>query len=294
MPPVGDPPLDFAAVVAAQRPGAQLVVVEPLTGGVSAQVYRLDLILPNGAAERVVLRMHGPTHGGHDADLEFRLLAAVADAGLPTARPLAVDTSRRCLPHPYLLLEHADGSAAFDPATAAERIPLMAETLATIHATPLAGFPELPVRRDPLPELLDYLPTGSADLKRRLRGLTDTAFEGADVLLHGDFWPANLLWRDDRIVAVLDWEDAAIGDSLSDVACAMLELRYLTGEAGAQQFREAYARFRPTPEQRLALWRIYVAAAAQRFMGAWGLPPEREAHMRWEALASIDEAVRRL
>ena len=26
------------------------------------------------------------------------------------------------------------------------------------------------------------------------------------VLLHGDFWPGNILWRDGRLVAVIDWE----------------------------------------------------------------------------------------
>jgi hypothetical protein len=40
----------------------------------------------------------------------------------------------------------------------------------------------------------------------------------------------------------------------------------------------------------LALWQVYVAAAAQHFMGDWGLAPALEAHMRREALASIQEA----
>jgi aminoglycoside phosphotransferase (APT) family kinase protein len=40
------------------------------------------------------------------------------------------------------------------------------------------------------------------------------------VLLHGDFWPGNALWRDGALVAILDWEDAAIGDPLADVANA--------------------------------------------------------------------------
>jgi aminoglycoside phosphotransferase (APT) family kinase protein len=32
------------------------------------------------------------------------------------------------------------------------------------------------------------------------------------VLLHGDYWPGNILWRDGTIEAVVDWEEAQFGD----------------------------------------------------------------------------------
>ena len=92
------------------------------------------------------------------------------------------------------------------------------------------------------------------------------------------------------VAAILDWEDAAFGDPLSDVACCRVELRYKFGKASMQRFTEAYARDRVVDRERLALWQVYVAAAAQRFMGKWGLAPALEAHMRTEALASIREA----
>jgi hypothetical protein len=44
----------------------------------------------------------------------------------------------------------------------------------------------------------------------------------------------------------------------------------------------------------LALWQVYVAAAAQRHMGAWGLERAREDHMRQTALRQIREAAARL
>jgi aminoglycoside phosphotransferase (APT) family kinase protein len=33
-----------------------------------------------------------------------------------------------------------------------------------------------------------------------------------------------VLWRDGRIVAVIDWEDAQVGDPLADLANTRLEL----------------------------------------------------------------------
>jgi len=43
-------------------------------------------------------------------------------------------------------------------------------------------------------------------------------------------------------LTVIDWEDAAIGDPLADIACCRLELRYKFGQEAAQRFTRAYAR----------------------------------------------------
>ena len=84
--------------------------------------------------------------------------------------------------------------------------------------------------------------------------------------------------------------DAALGDPLSDVACCRVELRYKFGKSFMHRFTQTYARYREVDSKRLALWQVYVAAAAQRFMGKWGLAPGLVAHMRKEALTSIREA----
>jgi len=109
-------------------------------------------------------------------------------------------------------------------------------------------------------------------------------------LLHGDYWPQNLLWQHGQIGGILDWEDAAIGDPLSDVAQASVELRYLFGPEGMQKFITAYSAHAAVDPQRLALWQVYVAAAAQHFMSDWGLEKSRENHMRRVALESIRNA----
>ena len=99
-----------------------------------------------------------------------------------------------------------------------------------------------------------------------------------------------MLWKNDTIVGILDWEDAAIGDPLSDVAACRVELRYKFGVAGMQRLTRAYAQKRAIDAERLALWQVYVAAAADRFMGEWGLDRQLEEHMHTEAQASVEEA----
>ena len=273
-------------------PGAAVEAVERLTGGVSADVHRLDLRLQDGSRTRVVLRAHGATHSGHPAELEYALLRALHAEGVPVPEPLLLDTSGERLPHPYLVMTFVEGTTRVPDVHADQAIDVMADLLARIHALPTEGLPTLPVRNDPLPEVFDFLPEGAEweELRAHLRTREDTAYTGTPMLQHGDFWPENLLWRDGAVAGLLDWEEAALGDPLCDVAVTRVELRYRYGTEGMNRFTEAYAQHRALDDERLALWDVYVSAAAQRYMGEWGLPEERVAHMRRAALANIRDA----
>lgn len=282
----------YAGVVTRLFPGAELKAVVRLAGGVSADVHRLDLNLADGRKTSLVLRAHRASHSGHSAELEYQLLQSLQRHNVPVPEPLLVDTSGSLLAQPFLAMAFVEGTSAISSAQEGHYIDVMANILTKIHALPTADLPTLPTRNDPLPEVFDYLPEGHQweGLHAHLRSLADTAYVESPKLLHGDFWPGNLLWQNDTITAVLDWEDAALGDPLSDVACCQLELRYKLGKSSMYQFTRAYARNQLLDRQRLALWQVYVAAAAQRFMGEWGLTPALETHMRTEALASIREA----
>ncbi|MEM6584219.1 MAG: phosphotransferase [Pseudomonadota bacterium] len=280
------------ALVSAAFPAARLVAQETLKGGVSADVTLIELELGDGSVERCVLRAHGETHCGHPPELEFQLLSALHEFGLPVARPLAFSAGGESDGMPCVLSEYAEGSTAISAAEADTRIDAMAWQLAAIHTAPTQSLPDLPKRTDPQPELLTFLPdtTDWAPVRKRIAHLGPQPFEEPLCLLHGDYWPSNIVWQDDRIVAVIDWEDAALGDPLSDVACAQLELRYVFGPWGAERFLNAYARHRDVDPVRLAWWQAYVAAAGAKSMGEWGLDPDRVATMRAIAHESVREA----
>ena len=282
----------YADIVDHLFKGARLLSFQRLTGGVSADVHRLDVNTSSGEVVRLVLRAHREDHNGHTAEVEYQLLQALHQAGLPVPEPLLVDSSGRLLANPFLDMSFIEGDTKIPSAHQNKRIDTMAKWLATIHTLAIAQLPTLPVRSDPLPELFDYLPVGAQwdALRTHLGTLRNTGYRGEAQLLHGDFWPENLLWKGGAVAAILDWEDAALGDPLSDVAAARVELRYKFGKAGMQRFTQAYEKHRPVDRKRLALWQVYVSAAAQRYMGDWGLEAALEAHMRKEALASIREA----
>ena len=275
-------------------PESTVTGIERLTGGVSADVHRIDLD-DGGAPRAVVVREHGERHGGHPASTEFALLQALHESGVLVPKPLALDISKTISEHDCLVIEHIAGDSNASNVEVDHYLAQAAEALSGIHKRvlqELSGLPALPDRLEPLPEVFDYWPEGEEwqPLKRFLQQHDWPLFSGSHSLLHGDFWPENLLWKNGELAAVLDWEDAAIGDPLSDLAASRVEFRYQFGREGMQIFTSAYSRHRAIDSTRLALWQIYVSAAGQHFMGDWGLPVERVQHMRRVALSAIREA----
>jgi len=273
----------------ASRLGGTLVGQVPLVGGVSARVTGIDVAMPDGITRRAVVREPGASSWkGANPDAarrEFELLAHLVAAGLPVPRPLLLDESP---PHPFFVMDFIEGTRDL-PADGAEAL---ADMLARVHALALPGTMLLPDREDPIANLAKYLGPGQAALQRRLADQPTLARRRT--LLHGDYWPGNVLWRSGELVTILDWEDAALGDPLSDVACCRLELRYVVGPTGAEAFTRRYAQQTRRSLGDLPIWSAYVAAAALASMSQWGLPAEREAHMRREAEASLAEAEARI
>lgn len=287
-------PEQIAGAVSRHFPLTTLEAAQPLKGGVSANVYRLDLAASDGARRSVVLREKGKS--GLETAEEFSLLLALHKAGLPTPLPIALDDGLRDASPPFILMSFVEGGSQIPEDQVEPRLLTMAQTLAAVHALPTRALPKLPLRLDPLSEVLDFLPAGDewGPLRSHCAALGACPYGGVPVLLHGDFWPRNLIWNGSRIAAILDWEDAALGDPLSDLACAILELKYLYDNAEVDRFQAAYGRHTGIDPHRLALWKVHVASAAQHFMGHWGLEPAREAHMRQTALRQIREAAEAL
>jgi len=73
-------------------------------------------------------------------------------------------------------------------------------------------------------------------------------------LLHGDFWPGNILWEGGKLIAPIDWEDAATGDPLHDVAVSRQELAFAFDLAAAEAFTEAYTAITDLDWTDLPLW----------------------------------------
>jgi aminoglycoside phosphotransferase (APT) family kinase protein len=273
-------------------PGATVVRRWPLTGGVSAQVEALELALADGGTMRVALRRHGAAAWKARGPLatEFELLNALAAAELPVPAPLLLDDAGDLFGSPCLVMEFVPGVTEIEADALPSALQKMAEYLLRLHSLPL-DVPLLPTGEDPVAGALSYVPPEDP-IRARLVEIGALAPKNAPALVHGDFWPGNILWNEGNIAAVLDWEDAAIGDPLSDLAGCRLELLWKYGPDAAQAFTDHYLSRARIDCAHLPFWELYAASAAATCMGQWGLPAAREADMRSKA-ASVVASARR-
>lgn len=272
-------------------PQSKLVRCWPLQGGVSAEVTALEIKRQDGRAAKMVVRRHGAVDRQHNPQIaadEYRLLQILQAAGLPAPKPYFLDQSGKIFPTPCLVVEYVEGAPEFAPANLADLIVQLATQLARIHtldcaAHELAFLPQqeqistqkLRARPARLDESLD---------EGRIRAALETAWprpqQNPSVLLHGDFWPGNTLWQAGRLVAIIDWEDAKIGDPLADLANTRLEILWAFGIDAMQNFTRHYRSLTTFDFTNLPYWDLYAALRPAFKIAEWAGTEAREQAMR--------------
>lgn len=201
---------------------------------------------------------------------EFRLLRILAAEGLPVPTPRHLEPSGAILGTSCIICDHIRGRSGAEPSDRDAFVAHFAACLARIHG--VGARPEL-----------GFLPR---------RWLPSPAPANPPVLLHGDFWPGNVLMHEGRLAAVIDWEDAAIGDPLADLANARLEILWaLDGEA-ADRFTALYLAKTAVDPAGLAHWDHWIALQRGRRIAHWGLDPARLQSMQTK-LAGFRVAARK-
>jgi len=243
-------------IVQRMNPQNKLLRTWQLKGGVSAQMTALEVRLPDGQLKKLILRQHGATDFNQNPNIaadEYNLLQILHRAGVAVPRPYYIDQSGEIFSKPYLLIEYVAGLMQFVPVDLPDYLRQIATNLATIHQVNLSkhDLSFLPQQKTrctkmliPRPSKLDV----SID-EGRIRDILEVVWplpqKNAGVLLHGDFWSGNLLWQAGQLVAIVDWEDAALGDPLSDLAKTRLEMLWAFGLDAMCDFTAQYRALMP-------------------------------------------------
>jgi aminoglycoside phosphotransferase (APT) family kinase protein len=276
----GDRDAPLAAVAAAVEPDAKLVGIRSCPGGLSATMTILELTRPDDTVVRLVVRQvrrpDAPRSSLSIAD-EFGLLLDLRALGLPTPTPRLLDDSGTIFDHPYAVYDYVDGSPRVHTSDPAGTGRSFAVQLAAVHQVDgaAAACSRLPRRTDIVGRLLAEPPPrlDAAMHEGFLRHLLTTVGPPPDpdrtTLLHGDFWAGNLLWRHDRIVAVIDWEEASVGDPLTDVATTRLDLLWAFGPLSVAAFTEHYLSLTSLDPSRLPWWDLVAALRPAGAFSGW-------------------------
>ncbi|HEX6309990.1 MAG TPA: phosphotransferase family protein [Acidimicrobiia bacterium] len=231
----------FAEHVSGATAGRSLTA-ELIAGGRSNLTYGIT-----DGEHRWVLRRPPLGHvlpTAHDMSREYRVLRGLADTDVPVPQVFAFCDDEEVNGAPFYVMERVDGQILRNAADIARLTPEQAaacsrelvDVLARIHAVDYEavglgdfghpdGYLERQVRRwgqqwerskaADLPAL--------DELARRLRNALPES--GPPSIVHGDYRLDNTMLAPDdpsRIVAVLDWEMATLGDPLADVGLLLL------------------------------------------------------------------------
>lgn len=230
--------------LSAHIPGAaRSLGVEQFKGGQSNPTYLLT-----AADGRFVLRRKPPgalLPSAHAVDREFRIIRALHGGPVPVPRPICYCDDAAVIGTPFYVMEYVEGRIFWHPElvelTAAERgaaYDEMNRVIAAIHSVdPVSvglgdfgrptGFVERQIERwtrqyraselepiDAMESLIEWLPRNVPP-------------DEPGRITHGDFRLDNLIFdkSSPRILAVIDWELATLGNALSDFAYNCMPFR---------------------------------------------------------------------
>jgi len=269
-------------------PASRLRSVELLAGSFSNHTHLVEASLPDGGTLRLVVRRYqeyGDYDRGEKARREFKAFELIRACGIPGPEALLLDDTGEILGVPGIVTRFVPGALRLDAPD--EPLPWarsLAVMLAKIHAIPLDEHARsflLEANReatwflegDSAPKFMRKFASG-AGLWQALHERYDSLRPVKPALVHIDYWVGNVLWEAGEISAVLDWEEAACGDPVIDVAYARMNMYLMSLPEAADEFLRVYESQTGHKAENLGFWEMAAAARPMDAPEAWRLDQE--------------------
>ena len=222
----------------------QIEKLARISGGASRETYRFDAVLPSG--RRLLILRRDPPGSLIETDRrsEFLALKSFHGQGVAAPEPLILELEGAELERPFFIMARVDGGATASPFQPNAYEPHSAKlgedffgTLGRIAAADPASLAiaeacEAPALDACWKRELDYWsgvieadelhpqPIVRAAIRRLYRNPPPPAQKIS--VVHGDYRSGNFLHDGEgRVLAILDWEMAHLGDPLEDLGWAM-------------------------------------------------------------------------
>jgi aminoglycoside phosphotransferase (APT) family kinase protein len=91
----------------------------------------------------------------------------------------------------------------------------------------------------------------------------------ASVFLHGDVWGGNMLWEDDRCVALIDWKTAGVSDPGVDLGSLRMQMALQYGQDAPAHVLEGWQRQAGRAAVAVPYWDAVAALNTPTVMHGW-------------------------
>ena len=252
-------PGGLAQLVQHLTPGGRLVRMRRLRGGLGSRMHVLEIDDAAGNRVKLVLRRRVADPDENNTALEFKMLQVLEAERVPAPRPILLDQDGRYFGAPALVLSYLRGRPLYAPTSMSGWTDGLAQALVMVHAiTPdrLAFSRRSPFLQDAMraeiaqrrEEVVEAGPLARA-VQETLDANLDSIEWLPPTLTHDDYWPGNTVWYRGRLVGIIDWADAVVGDRRTDVAQCRVDLVLSHGVEVADRFLQAYfAAAAPMPD----------------------------------------------
>lgn len=225
---------------------AEITSVKPLTGGTSSTLFELAVQEDGNTLSYVLRLFHKADWLKKEPDLarhEAESLQFAEQAGILAPHFIAYEETGEESGMPAVLMTKMSGSVVLQPANDENWLEGLAAVLANLHQTEAEGFPYKYFSYNNA--FLLEKPTWSKvqnDWMRAFYIVAGSRPEARECFIHRDFHPANVLWENGEVSAIVDWVNACRGPAGIDVGHCRVNLAQLYGISVANEFLAAYQR----------------------------------------------------
>ncbi len=219
---------------------AAIKSIVPLKGGMSSEIYRLDVSGQPPLVLRQITDMEWLARKPDLALQEATSLRAAAKIDVATPLLIAVDEMGAKVHYPSVLMTMLEGNVTLSPNYLQDWMHGMAEALKSIHSVDIST-PWSYHTYNKISELeIPYWSKHPDQWKQAIDILQGSQPITKCRFIHRDYHPANILFKDNKVSGIVDWINACIGPAGIDVGHCRLNLALLIGTEAANLFLQKY------------------------------------------------------
>jgi aminoglycoside phosphotransferase (APT) family kinase protein len=269
-----------------------------LTGGYETFICRFQLSgVDDRLSKPLIIRVYAENSDYYQPLKESMVQNAMADQGYPVPAVYSTCTDKTILGGAFIVMDYFEGKTLLDSNMPFDRV---FDVLGNLHAK-LHNIDPEPIEKKITEAGMDSRLLKFESMLMGFRTQVNLNFswlnEAAEWLFenrpndseflsvcHDDFHPRNILFKDGKVIGVLDWSGFLIGDPAMDVALTILLItiptKLLSPDLDPEQLREmylnSYRKTRPLDETNIAYYGT-VRSALALIEGAqghviWGHP----------------------